>query len=73
MLQTAKHCITVSLKGSWEAALALPTFAWACREMVSQTTFKKKNTQRKPQALLLEAENRGCLHFFLLAQNFSFS
>lgn len=44
MLQTAKYCITVTLKGSLEARSALPTFAWACREMVSQMTLRKHSS-----------------------------
>lgn len=71
MLQTAKYCITVSLKGSWEAASALPTFAWACGEMVSQTTLKKKKHTAETTGPAFKGRKQ-CLHFFLLAQNFFF-
>lgn len=71
MQQTVKHCITVALQGPWEAGCALPTSAWACRETLSQMTLK--NPEAETTGPAWEAENRGCLHFFLLAQNFSFS
>lgn len=44
--------------------------------MVSQMTKKKKKektTAVETTGPALEAENRRCLHFFLLAQKFSFS